>query len=318
MPADDILVLGGSGFIGRAVCEKLVERSGGGSARVRVPTRHLARARHIQFLPTVETIQADLHDDAQLARLVAGRDAVINLVARLHGNEDEFRHLHVELPRRLARCCEAAGVRRVIHVSALGASASAPSRYLRSKAAGEAALRAAGLELTVLRPSTVFGAQDHFLNLFAALQRVFPVMPLACAQARFQPVWVEDVAAAIVACLDRRSTVGETIECVGPQEYTLRELVRLAGRWSGHARPVIGLPAALGRLQALVLELLPGEPLMSRDNLASMQVPNVASGQHPGMDSLGIRPTPLEGVAPHYLGDGRDATRLDPRRARRS
>jgi NADH dehydrogenase len=318
VPIDDILVLGGTGFIGRAVCEKLVERSGGGSARVRVPTRHIAHARPIQFLPTLEAVAADLHHDAQLARLVDGRDAVINLVARLHGSEAEFHHLHVELPRRLARACEAAGVRRVIHVSALGASASAPSRYLRSKAAGEAALRAAELELTVLRPSIVFGERDHFLNLFAALQRIFPVMPLACAQARFQPVWVEDVAAAIVACLDQRWTVGEVIECAGPQEYTLRQLVQLAGRWSGHPRPVIGLPAALGRLQARMLELLPGEPLMSRDNLDSMQVPNVASGQHPGLQALGIQPTPLEGVGPSYLGGGRDATRLDPWRARHS
>lgn len=318
MPIDDVLVLGGSGFVGRAVCERLVERSGGGSARVVVPTRHLARARHIQFLPTVETVEADLHDDAQLARLVGGRDAVINLVARLHGSDAQFEQLHVELPRRLARCCEAAGVRRVIHISALGADAAAPSRYLRSKAAGEEALRSAALALTVLRPSTIFGEHDHFLNLFATLQRLFPVMPLAGAHARFQPVWVEDVAAAIVACLDRPQTVGQVIECTGPQEYTLGELVQLAGRWSGHPRPVIALPDALGRLQALVLELLPGEPLMSRDNLASMHVPNVATGRHPGLESLGIRPTPLEGVAPLYLGGGRDATRLDPWRARRS
>ena len=307
----NVLLLGGTGFVGRSLCEKRVERARGGEGRITVPSRQPQRAKAIQLLPTVEVVNADVHDEKQLARLVAGRDAVVNLVAILHGSEAAFQHVHVELPRKLARACQAAGVRRVVHVSALGAAANAPSRYLRSKAEGEAVLRAAGLDLTVLRPSVIFGTEDRFLNLFARLQALFPLMPLAGAGARFQPVWVNDVAQAIVNSLDRRDSIGQTYECVGPRVYTLAELVRLAGRWSGHERPVIPLPAALGQLQAMLMEWLPGEPLMSRDNLASMQVANVASGTHPGLDALGIQPTALEGVMPEWLARGGGPARLD-------
>ncbi len=311
----NILILGGSGFVGASLCERLVERERGGG-RIGVPSRHPARAHAIRPLPTVEMIPADVHDDAQLARLVRGRDAVVNLVAQLHGSEAAFQRVHVDLPRRLGEICGSAGVRRVIHVSALGASASAPSRYLRSKAAGEAALQSAGLDLTVLRPSVIYGERDRFLNLFATLQKFFPLMPLGGAGARFQPVWVEDVASAIVRCLDDPTTIGQTIECTGPRELTLRELVQRAGRWSGHPRPVWGLPSALASLQALVLELLPGDPLMSRDNLASMQVDNVASGDLPGLARLGIVPADIDSVAPTWLDPRRGLARLEAWRAR--
>jgi NADH dehydrogenase len=206
-------------------------------------------------------------------------------------------------------------VRRVVHVSALGVDAHAPSRYLRSKAAGEAALAAAGLDLTVLRPSVIFGEGDRFLNLFARLQSILPVMPLAGADARFQPVWVDDVALGIVRCLDDRTTIGETLECCGPEVYTLAQLVRIAGREAGHPRPVIGLPGWLGRLQAALMEMLPGEPLMSRDNLDSMRVASVATGSRPGLARLGIRPASVEAIAPLYLGRGQGLARLDHWRA---
>ena len=320
MTPRNILVLGGSGFVGRSVCERLVERSGGAGGRIVVPSRHPARAKHIQLLPTVQVVRADVNDARQLAPLVAGCDAVINLVAILHGSEAAFQQAHVELPRQIAAACAAAGVRRLVHVSALGVGPDAPSRYLRSKTAGEAVLASsatsAGLELTVLRPSVIFGEHDSFLNLFASLQAVFPVMPLAGAGARFQPVWVDDVAGAIVTCLDRPATIGQTIECAGPRVFTLKELVQLAGRASGHVRPVISLPAALGRLQAGAMELLPGTPLMSRDNVDSMQVDNVASGQWPGLESLNIQPAEVDTVAPLYLGPGDGPARLDPWRAR--
>ncbi len=313
---DDILVLGGTGFVGRSVCEKLVERSGGAGGSIVVPTRHIAHARDLQMLPTLQPVQADVHDDAQLAQMVAGRDAVINLVAVLQGDERRFRHVHVDLPTRLARACQAAGVKRLVHVSALGVGANAPSHYLRSKAAGEAVLAAAGLELTVLRPSVIFGAHDKLLNMFAALQGLAPFVPLAGADSRYQPVWVDDVAAAIVRCLDDPATIGKTYECTGPDVYTLRELVQAAGRWAGHERPVFGLPGGLAQLQARVMEMLPGEPLMSRDNLASMQVPNIATGTLPGLDALGIRATALSAIAPMYLGHGRGPARMDAWRAR--
>jgi NADH dehydrogenase len=299
----NIAILGGSGFLGRSLVAQLVDRSGGAGGRLVVPTRRLQRGRAILSLPTVEMVEADVLDEFQLAPCLRGCDAVVNLVAILHGDEAEFERVHVELPRQLAQVCSETGVRRVVHVSALGAAPDAPSMYLRSKARGEAALRAAaGLELTLLRPSVMFGAEDRLLNVFAMLQGWLPLLPLASPNARFQPVWVEDVAQAIVHCLDHPATIGRTFECTGPEVHTLRELVRLAGRWAGHARPVLPLPAALGRAQAALLEMLPGRPMMSRDNLDSMRVPSVAGGQLPGLASLGIRATALEAVAPQYLG----------------
>jgi uncharacterized protein YbjT (DUF2867 family) len=284
-----------------------------------VPTRRAMHANAIRHLPGIVVQTADVHDDATLARLVAGCDAVVNLIAILHGSAREFERVHVALPQRLARACNAAGVARLVHVSALGVGddpARAPSNYLRSKTAGEKLLREAGLALTVLRPSVIFGAGDSFLNLFAALQTVFPVMPLAGTDARFQPVWVEDVARAIVRCLQSPQTIGRTYECVGPEVFTLAELVRLAGRWSGHERPVLRLPMALGRMQAALMELAPGTPLMSRDNLDSMQVPNVATGTLPGLQALGIEPAALASVAPGYLGDRDGRARLNALRER--
>jgi len=202
------------------------------------------------------------------------------------------------LPQKVAAACVTAGVRRSLHMSALGASSGGPSMYLRSKAAGEAAaLSRPSLAVTIFRPSVVFGEGDQFLNLFASLQKVLPVVAIGGADARFQPVYVEDVAHAFVAALEDRAAIGRVIELVGPRIYTLRELVQLAGRYSGHPRPVIGLPPALARMQAWFLEHAPGGPLMSRDNLDSMRTDNVAS---PGTAPM---PTAPEDVAPFYLGD---------------
>ena len=320
---NNILVIGGTGFVGRAVCERLVQRNGGGGGRITVPTRRLAHGLRVRSLPTVELVQADVHDDAALARLLAGQDAVINLVAILHGTAQAFQKVHVDLPRRLAAACSAEsvtggvrrGVRRLVHVSALGVGADAPSNYLRSKTAGEAALKAAKLDLTVWRPSVIFGAEDRFMNLFATLQAVAPLLPLAGSDARFQPVWVEDVASAIVMSLDRPNSIGRSFEAVGPKVYTLSMLARLAGRWSGHERPQLALPGPLARLQALAMECLPGEPLMSRDNLDSMRVASVGTGSMPGLEALGITAAALEAVAPAYLGSAQGRARYDRMRA---
>ncbi len=308
-----VLLLGGTGFVGRHLCERLARLHWA----MTVTTRRADHASPIQHLPRLTVVETDVHDEATLRQLLAGHDAVVNLVAILHGDAAAFERSHVELPAKLARACLTTGVKRLVHVSALGAepaaAANAPSHYLRSKSRGEAELQAAaaqGLQLTVLRPSVMFGADDHFLNLFAALQRVFPVMPLAGAQARFQPVWVEDVAQAVAHCLQDARTVGRTYELCGPSVYTLKELVQLAGGAAGirqgRGRPVIPLPAALGRLQALMMELAPGPTLMSRDNLDSMQVDNVASGRVPGIADLGITPTGPTAVAPAYLGPAAD------------
>jgi NADH dehydrogenase len=304
-----VLLLGGTGFVGRHVCEKLVAAG----VRVTVPTRRRQNANAILMLPTVDVLEANIHDEAMLQQLVSGQDAVVNLVAILQGNEAAFDNAHVQLVSKLARACEAADVRRVVHVSALGADArnpdASPSMYLRSKGRGEQVLRHAALALTVLRPSVIFGAEDKFLNVFAQLQQFLPFMPLAGAHAVFQPVWVEDVARAVVTCLQgeqRQDSIGQTYEACGPAVFSLKELVRLAGLYAGvnhgQGRPVIALPNAVARLQARLMELLPGEPVLSRDNLDSMKVPNVATGHFPDLRQLGIEPAALSAVAPGYLG----------------
>lgn len=306
----NVLVLGGTGFVGRHVCEKL-HREGW---HITVPTRHARKAALVQHLPRVTVIEADVHDARALAGLMQGQQAVVNLIAILHGSEAAFDRVHVGLPRSIAQACRSAGVRRLVHISALGVATDGPSRYQRSKARGEDALRAADLDLTVLRPSVIFGAGDRFLNLFARMQAVAPVVPLAGADARFQPVWVEDVATAVAASLRDdaagRGTIGQTIECAGPEVLTLRDLVRLAGRCGSRERPVIGLPLSVGHWQAALMELMPGEPLMSRDNVAAMRTPNVASGSLPGLTSLGIAPASVGTVAPTYLNDRNGRSQL--------
>lgn len=316
-----VMVLGGTGFVGAHVCEKLVRQGW----HVSVPTRRRSNAQHLLHLPLVTVLELDVHDEAALAHALVGHAALVNLVAVLHGDLATFEKVHVTLPQKLARACVAAGVKKIVHISALGANAeqpqSAPSMYLRSKGQGEAVLMQAAsagagpgaraaFDLTILRPSVIFGAEDKFLNVFARLQQVLPIMPLACANARFQPVWVEDVANAVVSSLDRVRTASagsspRLLEACGPDVFTLKELVQLSAQLSGvcegRGRPVIALPRWLGRLQARLMELTPGEPLISRDNLDSMAVDNVASGKLPGLQSLGITPSALRPIAQNYL-----------------
>jgi len=313
----NVLLVGGTGFVGAHVCEKLVRQGW----QVTVPTRRRSNARHLQHLSLVTLLEMDVHDEVALSKSVQGHDAVVNLVAVLHGTQAVFERVHVTLPQKLARVCSTAGVKQLVHVSALGADAqqpqSAPSMYLRSKGEGEAVLmRAVGsagvdaFDLTILRPSVIFGAQDKFLNVFAKLQKVLPVMPLAGADTHFQPVWVEDVANAVLRCLARGRTVSIgnaplILELCGPDVFTLRELVQLSAQFSGvnggRGRPVLALPQWLGRLQARLMELAPGAPLMSRDNLDSMRVDNVASGNCADLLSLGIEPAALRPIAADYL-----------------
>lgn len=292
-----VLVLGGTGFVGRHVCEQL-NRLG---IRATVPTRRAVNAKQVQTLPMVDVLEANIHDAAALDRLVTGHDAVVNLVAILHGSPRQFDAVHVQLPKLLAQAMAKQGVKRLVHVSALGASVDAASHYQRSKAQGEAVLQAAGLDLTLLRPSVIFGAEDRFLNLFAKMQAVMPVVPLAGAGTCFQPIWVGNVAEAVVNSLQQAHTVGQTYECVGPDVFTLADLVRLSGTLSGNPRPVFGLPRAIAYFQALFLQSLPGEPLMSTDNLRSMEVDNVATGTLPTQAELGIVAQALPAEAARYL-----------------
>ena len=312
---EKILLLGGTGFVGRHVCEKLARQQ----CRVTVATRRLDSARHLQIFPLLDLVEIDVHDSASLASLLAGHDAVINLIAILHGSQAGFEKAHVQLPLELARACEASGLRRIVHLSALGASLSSASMYQRSKARGEAVLLSSGLDVTVLRPSVIFGAEDKFLNTFARLQRWMPLLPLAASQARFQPVWVEDVASAVVRCLQSPAPSSQIYEACGPEVFSLRQLVTLAGCYAGvnggKGRPILALPDALAQLQARLMELAPDEPLLSRDNLAAMSSDNVASGKLPGLPALGIKPAALQAIAPTYLGERGPRSSLLAKRA---
>ena len=315
MGAPRVLVLGGSGFVGRHVCEQMARLGW----QITVPTRRAIHAASVQSLPGLTVIEASVHSQSDLARLMPGYDAVVNLVAVLHGSEERFEDVHVNLLGKIADAMHTAGVRRLVHVSALGANPQGPSMYQRSKARGETLLHNADLQLTVLRPSVIFGAEDKFLNLFADMQAVLPFMPLAGSGTRFAPVWVADVARAVVACLQKPDTIGQTYELCGPDVLTLGELVHRAGQWAGvnhgKGRPVIGLPMWVGWLQAAAMELAPGEPLMSRDNLASMKVDNIATGQLPGLPALGISASSAAGVAPGYLGHRGPRSKLNRWRA---
>ena len=316
MELKKVLLIGGSGFLGGWVANRLSERG----IRVIIPTRHRDHSKQVILLPTVYTVEADVHDPHQLAELMAGVDAVINLVGILHDGDStqpygkRFAAAHVELPKKIVAAMQASGVRRLVHVSALKAASDAPSAYLRSKAAGEALLRAASgeLDITVLRPSVIFGPGDSFLNTFATLLKLFPVLPLACGGARFQPVYVGDVADALVASLTAGETFGQTYELAGPTVYTLRQLVDYTAQLVGEKRLIIDLPDGLAKLQASVLGLLPKPPI-SPDNLRSMQVDNITDG---ALDYPGWNPQRLEAVAPAYLSAIRLRQRLDGYRCR--
>jgi uncharacterized protein YbjT (DUF2867 family) len=246
----------------------------------------------------------------------------LNLVGILQGSRGapygpEFARAHVELPRRIVVRCAAHDVRRYLHMSALGADSNGPSMYQRSKGDGEAAVRASSLDWTIFQPSVIFGPEDRFLNTFAALAVIAPVLPIANAGARFQPVYVGDVGDAFSNALDDPRAVRKSYELVGPRIYTLRELVQFATRACGHPRPVIGLPAGLARAQAIMMELAPGEPMMSRDNLDSMQRDNVASIQpYVPPPELGLELHPMESEAALYLAGQNSRSRLGTFRAR--
>jgi uncharacterized protein YbjT (DUF2867 family) len=292
MRYENILVLGGGGFVGRHCVAALAARG----TRVTVPSRRRERAKHLLLLPTVDVVECNVNRREALSALVAGHDAVVNLVGVLHG--PGFASAHVELPQSVLAACREHGVRRVLHMSALGASSGAPSEYLRTKGAGEqAVLQAKDLDATVFRPSVIFGPEDEFLNLFLKLAKLSPVLPLPSAQARFQPVYVRDVARVMVEALGESNSSGQAYDLCGPKVYTLRELIATVCRLTERRRLLLGMPRALAYLQAWLLELAPGEPLMTRDNLRSMQVPSVCDCSLP----FGIVAQELETLAPAWL-----------------
>lgn len=305
-----VLVLGATGFVGQAVCARLAAQQ----VRVRILTRNAAKAHPLKVLPALEVVAGSPYDDATLRRAMAGVDAVINLIGILHeAGRDTFERAHVELPGRVARHCADAGVKRLVHMSALKASPEGPSAYLRSRGLGEQAVwrEAGGLAVTMFRPSVIFGRDDRFVNLFASMARLAPVIPLAGARARFQPIWVEDVARALIDCLDDARTHGQTYELCGPEVFTLAQIVAFAASARGLRRWVLPLPGWAATLQAFLLEVLPG-PLMTRDNLRSMSVDNVCECGWPGV--FAFVPSTLHTVVPAYLSPGLPRDRYASRR----
>jgi len=303
-----ICVLGGTGFVGAHLVSRLV-RDG---HRVRVLTRNRARHRELLVLPGLELVEADVHDAAMLPEALRGHDVVINLIGILNeaGAGVGFRRVHAELARTVVGACKSAGVPRLLQMSSLRADEAAPSEYLRTKGLAERSVRedAGPVAWTIFRPSVIFGPGDGFMNKFADLLRLFPVLPIARARARFAPVFIGDVVEAMVRTIGDRAAHGQTYELCGPEVLTLAELVRYVAKVLGRRRLVVGLPAAAGWVQAWLMGFLPGKPL-SLDNFRSLKLDSVCSED--GLARLGITPASLRSIVPTYLGDARPAAQLD-------
>ncbi|MBI3571170.1 MAG: complex I NDUFA9 subunit family protein [Gammaproteobacteria bacterium] len=301
MAAHQVCLLGGSGFVGKRLATRLSETG----HDVVILTRHRERHRDILVLPTVRLAEGDVHDANFLRHQFRGRDTVINLVGILNekGRSGKgFTRAHAELPEKIVKACRESGVRRLLHMSALHAARMAPSHYLRSKALGEEAVHRAespDFHVTSFRPSVIFGPGDGFLNRFASLLRLAPgVFPLACPDARFQPVYVEDVVRAFTESLDNHKTFGNRYDLCGPRVYSLREIVAYVAKQIGKRVCIVGLPDALSYLQAAALEFVPGKPF-SLDNYRSLQIDSVCEKGFP--EVFGITPASLEEIAPGYL-----------------
>lgn len=300
-------IVGGSGFVGSVLANRLIERGHG----VRIFTRARAHARDCWLLPNTQVVEIDSSEQEQLNDAFAGCAAIVNLAGILHergDNGEGFRRVHVDLAMRVAKACKHADVENLVHLSALGADSFAPSYYLRTKGEAEKLLLAEHgkrLAVTLLRPSVIFGPHDDFTNRFARLVRFVPwLFPLARADARFQPVYVGDVAEAIVHVLGATGCAGQRHDIGGPEIVTLGELVSYIARLIGHPVRILPLGNLLSRVQANVLEYFPGKPF-SRDNLRSLQEDSVCATTN-ALDSFGITATPMRVILPRYLA-GRDA-----------
>jgi len=251
-----------------------------------------------------------VHDEARLEDAFEGCDVVINLVGILNetglgrGNGEQFRRVHTELPQKCVRACRAAGVRRYLHMSGLKAdSQRGPSHYLKSKGLAEDYIRehcAAGApEYVIFQPSVVFGPGDAFINNFAGILKITPgVLPLACADAKFAPVYVGDVADAFMACLERRDVAGRTFELCGPDVMTLGDIVRMTASFLGLKRFVLPLPRSVARVQAAVMDYVPGKPF-STDNFLSATLDSTCTSD--GLAALGLTRSSMRSVLPRYL-----------------
>lgn len=310
-----ILMLGGTGFVGTHLAARL-DRQG---RQVTVLTRHDRRRHDLWVLPSVRIVQTDVYDEDKLVHELEGHDAVINLVGILNekGRDGSgFERVHVRLTETVIRACRRAGVKRLLHMGALG-SGKGRSHYQRTRAEGERLVQAAGskdLRTTIFKPSVIFGPGDGFFMRFAFLLRLSPVLPLACPDTRFAPVFVGNVTEAFCRTLDDRNTFGRRYELCGPHVYTLRELVRYAREQKGVRCLIWGLPDWLARLQGRVFDFVPGKPF-STDNYLSLQNDSVCSED--GLTELGIQPLSVEAIVPGYLGRNSRQHRLAAYRSHR-
>ncbi len=293
-------VFGGSGFIGRHVVKRLAQAG----YVVRVAVRDTESAMFLKPMGAVGQVvllRALVTEPEAVARAVEGAEVVVNLVGILaEGKSGDFQRIHADGAGNVARAAAAAGVSRMVHVSAIGADAASPSLYAQSKAAGEAQVRAAMPGAVILRPSVVFGADDAFFNRFGAMARLFWVMPVIGGETKLQPVFVGDVADAVMAGLTRNDAVGKTFELGGPRVATLRELQAWVLTLAQRTRPMFTVPAGLAQLQASILEKLPGK-LLTTDQLKLLSRDNVVSSAAAGLDALGLTATPMEVVVPGYM-----------------
>ena len=293
-------VFGGSGFIGRYIVKRLAHKG----YVVRVAVRDTEAALFLKPMGAVGQVvplHASVANEATVHRAVEGADLVVNTVGILaEQRPGDFRLIHAEGAGRVARLAAAAGVARLVHISAIGADPNAASRYAATKGEGEAQMRAAFSAVTILRPSLVFGPEDHLFNRFAAMARLSPVMPVICGDTKFQPVYVGDVADAVMAALSRPDAAGATYELGGPRVWQFRELLAYILKETGRRRRMMDVPMGLARVQARVMEMVPGKPL-TRDQLLMLQTDNVVTPNTPGLQDLGVVPTPVELVVPLYL-----------------
>ena len=287
-----ITVFGGTGFIGRHLVVLLLQSG----ATVRLAVRQPDRVKLVaDWANAPEIVQADILEDTSVGSAIAGADAVFNLVGILTETTTQtYRAIHVEGARRVALAAQRHGVRRLIHVSALGASPTSPAISDRTKAEGEQAVRAVFPEATIVRPSLTFGKDDHFFSRFAAMIRSSPVLPLiGGGRTRFQPVFVGDVTAGLLELLKRSETAGKTYEFGGTQVYSFKALLELLLSALNRQRILLPIPFALAEMQAGLLELLPNPPL-TRDQVTLLKTDTVVSGMKPTLGDLGVQPRPLE------------------------
>jgi uncharacterized protein YbjT (DUF2867 family) len=314
MRAQSIAVLGGTGFLGTRLVARLIKDG----RRVTVLSRDREQHKHLLVLPGLTLENCDVYEEGQLSERLRGKDVVINLIGILNERGfggAGFRRAHTELTRGVLQAARSAGVTRLLQISALKAAVDAPSYYLRSKGEAEQLIRESNfaLDWTIFQPSVMFGPGDSFLNRFAGLLAVIPwALPLAKPNARFQPVLVDDVIEAVLRCLHGGPSSRQTYELGGPQVYSLREIVELVAKLTGRRRWIMGLPDPVARMQALVMDFVPGRPFSS-DNYRSLTIDSVCTED--GLAKLGIKPQSMLASARQYLGALEDNARLSHNRA---